>query len=108
MIPLTGTREISTKPVSTVPKIPPAVPIPDSCPTTVPVLARLRSRSLVTIGVTAASSAPGTMMDRAAVTISSVSEPAAPRTTNGVRATATPDTASNGPSARRGGSTSAA
>ena len=37
MIPLTGTREMSTKPVTTVPTMAPAVPIPDSWPTTVPV-----------------------------------------------------------------------
>ena len=37
MIPLTGTREMRTKPVTTVPTMAPAVPIPDNWPTTVPV-----------------------------------------------------------------------
>ncbi len=59
-MPLTGTREISTNPVTTVPTIAPTVPMPDSRPTTVPVSSRLVSSSLVTIGVTADSSAPGT------------------------------------------------
>src|SRR5215212_2445864 len=103
MMPLTGTREISTKPVTTVPTIAPAVSIPATCPTTVPVSLRLLSRSLVTIGVTAASSAPGTMMASPAVVTSkeSLITPA-PRTANGVAATATPETASSGPSANRG------
>jgi hypothetical protein len=52
------------------PTIAPAVSIPATCPTTVPVSLRLLSRSLVTIGVTAASSAPGTMMASPAVIIS--------------------------------------
>ena len=59
MIVLTGTRQISTNPVTTVPAIAPTVPMPDSRPTTDPVSSRLVSRSLVTIGVTAASSAAG-------------------------------------------------
>ena len=110
MIPLIGTREISTKPVTTVPTIAPAVPIPDSLPTTVPVSVRLVSRILVTIGVMAASSVPGTMIDSTATMVSSRLPPsaAAPRTATGVTATATPDTASSGPTARRGDTTSAA
>ena len=86
MIPLIGTREISTKPVTTVPTIAPAVPIPDSLPTTVPVSVRLVSRILVTIGVMAASSVPGTMIDNAATMVSSRLPPsaAAPRTATGV------------------------
>ena len=62
MMPLTGSREISTKPVTTVPTMAPAVPIAESLPTTVPVSLRLVSRSLVTIGVTAARNVPGTMI----------------------------------------------
>ena len=62
MMPLTGTREMSTKPVTTVPTMAPAVPIAESLPTTVPVSLRLVSRSLVTIGVTAARIVPGTMI----------------------------------------------
>ena len=72
----------------------PAVPIPDSCPTTVPVRPRLVSRSFVTIGVTAASRVPGTMM--ASVATRTSSEPprvAAPAPANGVTATATPEIA---------------
>ena len=65
-IPLTGTREMSTKPVTTVPTIAPTVPTPDRWPTTLPVWWRLVSRSLITTGVTAESSAPGTRIDRVA------------------------------------------
>ena len=94
------------KPVITVPAIAPMVPIPDSRPTTVPVSARLVSRSLVTIGVTAASRDPGTMMLSDDTRISTRAQDAgnapAARTANGVRATATPDTASSGPIARSG------
>lgn len=57
---LTGSRETRTNPVRTVPTMAPKVPTPDSRPTTVPVSARLVSRSFVTNGVTAESSAPGT------------------------------------------------
>ncbi len=62
MMPVTGTREMSTKPVITVPKIAPTVPMPESRPTTVPVSDSVVSISLMTIGVTADSSAPGTMI----------------------------------------------
>ena len=109
-IPLTGTREISTKPVTTVPKIAPTVPIPESRPTTRPVWVRLVSRSLVTIGVTAASIVPGIMIPSPATTTSSSEPPSiepAARTANGVAATATPETASSGPRSRRGGTASA-
>ena len=58
MIQVTGTREMRTKPVRTVPRMAPVVPMPESRPTTDPVSARLASRSFVTIGVTADSSSP--------------------------------------------------
>ncbi len=92
------------------PKIAPVVPMPESLPTTVPVCARLVSRSLVTIGVTAASSAPGTKIAAVATSISAAppTVSAAPRTTNGVAATATPEMPSSGPRARRGSIVSAA
>ena len=85
MIPLIGTREISTKPVTTVPTMAPAVPIPDSLPTTVPVSVRLVSRILVTIGVTAASRVPGTMIDSAATMVSSRLPPRRGRPADGDR-----------------------
>ena len=109
MMTLTGSREMRTKPVTTVPTMAPAVPIAESFPTTVPVSLRLVSRSLVTIGVTAARNVPGTMIANVETNISSAPRSNAPaaRTANGVAATATPDTASSGPSARRGGITSA-
>ena len=111
MMPVTGTREMSTKPVTTVPTIAPTVAIPESRPTTVPVSSRVVSISLVTMGVTAASSAPGTTIDTAATITrrlpDSSTSPAA-RTTNGVAATATPDIESRGAMVRRGGTTSAA
>ncbi len=107
-IPLTGTREMSTKPVTTVPTMAPTVPIPDRWPTTAPVWWRLVSRSLITTGVTADRSAPGTRTDSMAAKSSSPGLPvaAAPRTSVGVRATAAPEIPSSGPSrpsaARRG------
>src|SRR5215208_763971 len=109
MMPLTGSLEINTKPVTTVPTMAPAVPIAESLPTIVPVSLRLVSRSLVTIGVTAARNVPGTMIANIETIISTAPRSNAPaaRTANGVAATATPDTASNGPNARRGGITSA-
>ncbi len=94
------------KPVRTVPAMAPAVPIPDRRPTTVPVCSRLVSRSLVTIGVTAASSEPGTMMlsedTRIRISAQAAGSSPAARTAKGVSATATPDTASSGPIARSG------
>ncbi len=96
--------------MSTVPAIAPTVPMPDSRPTTLPVSARSVSTSLVTIGDTAESRAPGTRMATIA-TSSAPPDPAvspAARTTKGIAATATPEMASNGPRARRGGITSAA
>ena len=106
MMPVTGTREMSTKPVTTVPTIAPTVAIPESRPTTVPVSSRVVSISLVTMGVTAASRAPGTTIVTAATITSkppdSSASPAA-RTTNGVAATATPDIDSSGAMVRRGG-----
>ena len=101
---------MSTKPVNTVPKIAPVVPMPERRPTTVPVSSRSVSTSLVTMGVTADSSAPGTTMvtsatsGRAAAALASP----APRTANGVTATAAPDAESSGASARRGDIVSAA
>ena len=71
-MPLTGTRETSTKPVRIVPTIAPTVPMPDSLPTTVPVSSRLVRSSLVTIGVTAESIAPGTRIVSDATNVSSV------------------------------------
>ena len=70
-MPLTGTRETSTKPVRTVPTIAPTVPMPDRRPTTVPVSSRFVSSSFVTIGVTAESIAPGTRIVSAATNESS-------------------------------------
>ena len=58
-MPVTGTREMSTNPVTTVPKMAPTVPMPESRPTTVPVSLSVVSISLITIGVTADSRAPG-------------------------------------------------
>ena len=96
-MPLTGTRETSTKPVRTVPTIAPTVPMPDRRPTTVPVSSRFVSSSLVTIGVTAESSAPGTRIVSAATNDSSSGAVSATvRTTAGVTATTTPDTPSSG------------
>ena len=95
---VTGSREIRTKPVSTVPAIAPAVPTPDSCPTTVPVSASLLSRSFVTIGVTADSSAPGTRMVTDAINIrAGGAHSATLRSSAGVNATTAPDTPSAGP-----------
>ena len=96
--------------MSTVPAIAPTVPVPDSRPTTVPVSARSVSRSLVTIGGTADSRAPGTRMASIAASMAALDPAAspAPRTTNGVAATTTPDAASRGPRARSGGVESAA
>ena len=109
MMPLTGRREMRMKPVTTVPTMAPVVPIAESLPTIVPVSFRLVSRSLVTIGVTAARVVPGTMMANVDTSISNTPSSIAPaaRTANGVAATATPDTASSGPSRRRGGIRSA-
>ena len=91
--------------MSTVPAIAPTVPVPDSRPTTVPVSARSVSRSLVTIGGTADSRAPGTRMASIAASMAALDPAAspAPRTTKGVAATTTPETASRGPRARSGG-----
>ena len=110
MIPVTGTRETSTNPVTTVPKIAPAVPRPESRPTTVPVSVRLVSISLTTIGVTAESSAPGTMIVSPATRNSRPPSwaPAVLRTRAGVTATATPETDSSGASTARGETRSAA
>ena len=93
MIPLTGTREIRMKPVTTVPTIAPTVPMPDSRPTTRPVWSSELSRSLVTIGVIADRNVPGMTMPRPATTISRIVPPSidpAARTAGGVAATATP------------------
>lgn len=108
-MPLTGTRETRTKPVTTVPAIAPSVPTPDRRPTTVPVSCRLRSWSFTTTGLTAESSAPGTRIDSVAASSSSpgLLDAAAPRTADGVSATATPETPSNGPSRWRGDTRSA-
>ena len=70
-MPLTGTRETSTKPVRIVPTIAPTVPMPDRRPTTVPVSSRLVRSSFVTIGVTAESIAPGTRIVSDATNVSS-------------------------------------
>jgi hypothetical protein len=95
--------------VTTVPTIAPTVPMPDRRPTTVPVSSRLVRRSLMTIGVTADSSAAGTrMVSDATRDSSSGAVSATVRTTAGVTATATPDTPSNGASARLGSIRSAA
>ena len=108
-MPLTGTRETSTKPVTTVPTMAPTVPMPDSRPTTVPVSSRLVSSSLVTIGVTAESSAAGTrIVSDATNDSSSGAHSATVRTTAGVTATPTPAKPSNGARARRGSIRSAA
>ena len=109
MMPVTGTRETRTKPVTTVPTTAPTVPMPDSRPTTVPVSAMLDRRSLVTAGVTAESRAPGTKSDSPAASrsIDPSADSAASRTRNGVAATVTPDTISNGPISRRAGTRSA-
>ncbi len=102
-MPLTGNRAMRTKPVRTVPTMAPTVPTPDSRPTTVPVSARLVRRSLVTIGVTAESSAPGTRMVRDAINRRSAgAHSAVVRSTAGVSATTAPDTPSEGPMSRRG------
>ncbi len=102
-MPLTGNRATSTKPVTTVPTMAPTVLTPDSRPTTVPVSARLVRRSLVTTGVTADSSAPGTRMVSAAIRKSSAgAHSAVVRSTAGIRATTAPDTPSEGPRSRRG------
>ena len=95
---LTGTREMNTNPVRTVPAIAPIVPSPESCPTTVPVCARVSRRILVTIGVTADSRAPGTRIASAA-TSSSVggAHSAAIRIPAGVNATTAPDTPRDNP-----------
>ena len=108
--PADGTREMSTKPVSTVPTMAPAVPTPDSRPTTAPVSPRLVSWSLVTIGVTADSAAPATKMTSAATSSTGPVVAASPaaRTTNGVSATTAPETASSGARVRRGATVSAA
>ena len=108
-IPLTGTREMRTKPVTTVPTMAPTVPIPDRWPTTAPVWWRLVSRSLITTGVTADSSAPGTRTDSMAAKRRNPGLPvaAAPRTSVGVRATAAPEIPSSGPSSSRGSTRSA-
>ena len=106
---LTGSREISTKPVMTVPAMAPTVPTPESLPTTVPVSARSDNRILVTIGVTADSSAPGTRMAADAARISSGgAHSAAIRTTAGLSATTTPETPIAGAMRRRGSTRSAA
>lgn len=109
MMPVTGTRETSTNPVTTVPTIEPAVPMPDRRPTIVPVCVRDVRRSLVTIGVTADSSAPGTTMVTADATSSRAPSARVPasRTRNGVAATAAPEAASSGASAERGSMRSA-
>jgi len=96
--------------VTTVPAIDPAVAMPESRPTTVPVSSRLVSCSLVTIGVIAESSAPGTTMVTIAAGTTRVPAPvsAPPRTSSGVSATTTPEMPSSGPRVRRGGTRSAA
>ena len=101
---------MSTKPVSTVPTMAPAVPTPDSRPTTAPVSPRLVSWSLVTIGVTADSAAPATKITSAATSSTGPVVAASPaaRTTNGVSATTAPETASRGARVRRGATVSAA
>lgn len=107
-MPLTGRRDSSTKPVRTVPTIDPTVPTPDSRPTTVPVSARLVSRTFVTSGVTADSSAPGTRIVSAATRISSgLAHSATLRRTAGVRATTAPETPSAGARSRSGSTWSA-
>jgi hypothetical protein len=105
---LTGRRETRTNPVRTVPTMAPKVPTPDSRPTTVPVSARLVSRSFVTNGVTAESSAPGTRSVADATSRSSAGDRSAVvRSSSGVSATTTPDTPSAGPMSRCGSTWSA-
>ncbi len=109
MIQVTGTREIRMNPVTTVPRMAPAVPTPERRPTTVPVSARLLSRSVVTMGVIAESSSPGTMMVAAAVTsrrLPPATEPA-PRRRKGVAATTAPLTPRSEPSRARASRSSA-
>ena len=107
---LTGSAATNTNPVRTVPAIAPTVPVPDRRPTTVPVSARSVSRTLVTIGGTADRRAPGTRIASIAVSMAALAPAAspAPRTTKGVAATTTPETASRGPRDRSGGDASAA
>ena len=103
MIHVTGTRDTSTNPVSTVPRIAPTVPTPDREPTTAPVSSSRRSLSLVTMGVTAESNQPGTMIAAAAATTRNAppANEAEARRRKGVAATTTPETPSRVPSRAR-------
>ena len=103
-----GNAATSTKPVAKVATIAPAVPIPDSRPTTVPVCRRSCSCSLATIGVTADSSAAGattaTIASSRVAEASPLPRVASPvkRTTGRVSSVSAAATSSSGPSSRPG------
>ena len=81
----------------------PTVLSPESCPTTVPVWSSVVRRSLVTIGVTADSRAPGMrMVSEATMSSSGGAHSAAIRSAAGVSATTAPDPPKADPMSCRG------